>query len=110
MFLVQARVTVDGRRGEIPGAIKGDQIMAVEKHHGFKRLPMLELSKDEREGMPQGLRGNGIEALEQLEKFHVPEITNPPSALRPCPCGNAIPEAISASGSSPQTSAWARSS
>ena len=49
VFLVQARVTRDGRGGEIPGAIKGHQIMAVEKHHGFKRLPTLELSKDEGE-------------------------------------------------------------
>ena len=37
--------------------------MAVEKHQRFKRLAPLELSKDELEGMPQGLRGNGIEAL-----------------------------------------------
>src|SRR5437016_10415249 len=37
--------------------------MAVEKHHGFQRLTTLELSKDEREGRPQGLRGNEIEAL-----------------------------------------------
>ena len=29
VFLVQARVTVDGLGGEIPGAIKGHQIMAV---------------------------------------------------------------------------------
>src|ERR1700730_1003045 len=63
MFLMQARVTVDGRRGEIPGAIQGHQIMAVEKHHGFKRLPTLELSKDERECRSQGLWRNGIEAL-----------------------------------------------
>jgi hypothetical protein len=37
--------------------------MAVEKHQRFKRLAPLELSKDELEGMPQGLRGNRIEAL-----------------------------------------------
>jgi hypothetical protein len=37
--------------------------MAVEKHHGFKRLPTLELSKDELERRSQGLRRNGIEAL-----------------------------------------------
>src|SRR6058998_1817610 len=61
--LAQARVTVDGIGGEIPGAIKGHQIMAVEKHHGFKRLATLELSKDERERWSQGLRRNGIEAL-----------------------------------------------
>ena len=63
VFLVQARVTVDGRGGEIPGAIEGHQIMAIEKHHGFKRLATLELSKDERERRAQGLRRNGIEAL-----------------------------------------------
>src|SRR6266568_1187855 len=40
-----------------------DQIMAIEKHQRFQRLAPLELSKDELEGMPQRLRGNGIEAL-----------------------------------------------
>src|SRR6266699_5853197 len=63
VFLVQARVTMDGRGGEIPGAIKGHQIMAVEKHHGFKRLTPLELSKGELERRSQGLRRHWIEAL-----------------------------------------------
>src|SRR6267143_6436974 len=61
VFLVQARVTVDGMGGEIPGAIQGDQIMAVEKHHGFKCLPTLELSQDELERRSQGRRRDGIE-------------------------------------------------
>ena len=45
-----------------------------------------------------------------LEKFQWPLSENPPSTLRARPCGNAIPEAISASGFAPHTSSCARSS
>ena len=48
--------------------------------------------------------------IDPLEKFQKPLITKPPSTRRPRPCGKAMPEAISASGSWPQISAWARSS
>ena len=63
VFVLQARVTVDGRGGKIPGAIERYQIMALETHHWFKRLATLELSKDERERRAQRLRRHGIEAL-----------------------------------------------
>jgi hypothetical protein len=58
-----ARVPGEGRRGEIPGASKGDQRMAVETHPGCQRLPTLEWSQDERAGRPQGLWRHGSEAL-----------------------------------------------
>jgi hypothetical protein len=63
VFVLPARVTVDGRGGKIPGAIDCYQIMAIEKHHRFKRLATLELSTDERERRAQRRRRNGIEAL-----------------------------------------------
>ena len=43
---VQTRGTGNGRGGKIPRAIEGQKVVAIEKHHLFKRLATLELSKD----------------------------------------------------------------
>ena len=46
MHRVQTRGTVNGRGGKIPRAIEGQEVVALEKQHLFKRLATLELSKD----------------------------------------------------------------
>src|SRR5258705_3691864 len=46
---VQTRGTVNGWGGKIPRAIEGQEVVAIENPHLFKRLATLELSKDARE-------------------------------------------------------------
>src|SRR5437588_693726 len=46
MHLVQTRGTVNSRRGKIPRAIEGQEVVALEKYHRFQRLAALELPRD----------------------------------------------------------------
>src|SRR6266446_6720922 len=55
VLLLKTRGTVNRLRGKISRAIKGHQVVALQKRHCFKRLTSLELTKDACERRPQRL-------------------------------------------------------
>src|SRR3989442_4849886 len=73
--------TMDRLRGKIPGAVKGQHITPLKKHHLVKRCTALKLSKDRLERGPQGLGGKRIQhlshggvargTLNAVARFHV---------------------------------------
>jgi hypothetical protein len=63
MHRVQAGGTVHGRGGKLPRAIACEAVVAIEKHHLFKRLATLELPKAALEHGTEPLGGDRIKAL-----------------------------------------------
>ena len=82
---VQTRRPVNSLRGKIPGAIEGQEIVAIKKHQRFKRLAALQLPKDALAQWTQRGRGHRIEYLAHLrvtrDAFHAVE--TPQIALCP---------------------------
>src|SRR6266481_5276322 len=60
---LQTRRTVNRWGGKIPRTIEGHSIVALQKHHVFKRLASLELPKDALEGRPERRGGDRVECL-----------------------------------------------
>ena len=51
--LVQTRRTVNRRRGQIPRAVEGQSVVAIQQYHLFKRLATLEVPQDALERRPE---------------------------------------------------------
>ena len=62
----QARGTVPRLGGKIAGAIKGQSIPVIQKHHRFERLPALELGQHALAHRAERLRGDRV-----TERAHV---------------------------------------